>query len=568
MDIQVIRRRVGSWDGGLFIVLFAAALTRLAWVGLYQLKWDEVRILTDSLRLARYGEWTWLSNATSWGGLPGHSPFSVYVLSIPYVLTADPRVPRLLVAVMGVAAVGILYVMTKRYFGRGAALIAGLLFATAPTAIEWSSYVWNPNLAQPFIALWALTGLIGYYEGRRWAQIAHWPMLSLAVQAHPGNGLLLPLSGLLLVVGWFRGDRRKLVLHTALSGLVVLLTLIPWIIGVAKAGLSDSGDDLAFEEVQRTFSYIRTTFSTLVSSTEFWTYFRGDGWWPSLKTDKILWVKTWLTLAGVVWLLWEGWRSKWKGFPGVFLALLTLIPLIGFWVSPIDVVDFYLMALMFGAFPVQGIVLAKLAASRRGAWIPVGAAVVVFVGLQSWLVLGAWHWMKTEGTQEAFRAPLVVHLDLMDEWSARAEHIVVLTETLEGKYGATEQTGLWQVVGEAEGIQVVNMPQGIPIDPDGEVLASTYGGTMIPQLFGEGERAGELSNGQPMFRWVYIPPQFTPPLNFIPESSARFDNGAKILGLETLDKPQAGKPWKIILYWQPEKTDIAKQYQFSVRVVD
>ncbi|HEX3050540.1 MAG TPA: hypothetical protein VHP83_07800, partial [Aggregatilineaceae bacterium] len=47
-----------------------------------------------------------------------------------------------------------------------------------------------------------------------------------------------------------------------------------------------------------------------------------------------------------------------------------------------------------------------------------------------------------------------------------------------------------------------------------------------------------------------------------------FDNGAKILGLETLDKPQAGKPWKIILYWQPEKTDIAKQYQFSVRVVD
>jgi predicted small integral membrane protein len=60
MDIQVIRRRVGSYDWGLFVVLLAAALTRLAWVGLYQLKWDEVRILTDALRLARYGEWTWL----------------------------------------------------------------------------------------------------------------------------------------------------------------------------------------------------------------------------------------------------------------------------------------------------------------------------------------------------------------------------------------------------------------------------------------------------------------------------------------------------------------------------
>ena len=79
--------------------------------------------------------------------------------------------------------------------------------AVRPVAVrrEWSRFVWNPNIAQPFIALWMLTGLLGYSEGRRWARIGHWLALSGAVQAHLGLASQLgPLSLLLVVLAWVR----------------------------------------------------------------------------------------------------------------------------------------------------------------------------------------------------------------------------------------------------------------------------------------------------------------------------------------------------------------------------
>ncbi|HVO71594.1 MAG TPA: glycosyltransferase family 39 protein, partial [Aggregatilineaceae bacterium] len=163
---NILARSIRRWDLALISVILVAAVARLSWPGLYQLKWDEVRMLTASLRLARYGEWTWLSNNTSWANLPGHSPFNTYLISLPYFFTGDPRVPRLLIGVMGTLAAAVIYVLTRRYFGRSAALVAGLFIAADPHAVEWSSYVWNPNIAQVFLALWLLTGLLGYYEGK------------------------------------------------------------------------------------------------------------------------------------------------------------------------------------------------------------------------------------------------------------------------------------------------------------------------------------------------------------------------------------------------------------------
>ncbi|MBN1681437.1 MAG: glycosyltransferase family 39 protein [Anaerolineae bacterium] len=560
-------------DWAFLAVIFTAALVRLPWPGLYQLKWDEVRILDRSLRLARHGEWVWLSNNTSWSVIPGHSPFSNYVLALPYLISTDPRLPRLLVGVMGVIAVGLLYWSTRRYFGRTAAATAGLLFALSPSAVDWSRFVWNPNLAQPFLALWVLTGLLGYVEGKRWAQAVHWLALSLAVQAQVGYILIAPLSLLLVAVGWFRAetDRRALLRYTALGCAIAAISLIPWIIGSIDAGFpaKTSAEDDTFTH---TFDYVQTVFSTLASSTEFWVNERaaaGDNnWWPVLAWDRVLRIKTWLTLAGAAWLLAEWVRERDRRVPGAFLALLTVWPLIGFVVSPIFIMDFYLMPVLFGAYPVQGIVLARLAAIRSWARWPVAGVIAVFALLQGWLIVGAAHWLDVDGAQEAFRAPMRLHLDLLDSWAEHGADIVLLTETVEGKYGPTEQAGLWRVTGEGYPSRVVNMPQGIPIHPGGQVIVGTLNGPAIPLLFGAGMTAGELNSGDPIFRWVTIPAGYAPEPDVVPDGPDRFSSGVRVLGVEARGGLVPGQPWPLTLYWQPERSDIDQQYQFSVRLID
>jgi len=480
-------------------MLFAAVF-RMSCPGLYQFKLDEASMLQKALRLARYGEWTWLSTHTTWGSLAGHSPLSVYIPATQYLFTNDPRVPRLVVGLMGVLAVGVLAWTVQRYYGRAAGLIAGMLLAASPMAVEWSVYVWNPNYGQLFLALWVCFGLLGYYEGKRWPQALHWLMLGLATQAHPGNILIAPLSLGLLIAAWFCkvSSRRVLILYTVIGWGLALLTAIPWIIGLLDAGFQSSKSQT--ESIQYSFDYVRIVYSEIVSGTDFWTNFRTiydvpHTWWPSFKLDKILAVKTWLTLAGVVWLLVEVYRRRWKATPGAFLALLAVWPLIGFLVSPIYLTDFYIMALMFGAFPVQGIVFARLARTQTWAWLPVSVLIAVFLFMQTWLIVGAWRWLNIGGTQEAFRAPVWVHRDSLAEWSEKEPNIVLLAETVEGKYGPSIQGQMWDVLAAGYSTCVVEMAQGIPIDPDGTVIAGTVRGTTIPTLFETAQTAGKLSKG-------------------------------------------------------------------------
>ena len=572
----MVARRVRQASPALLAVLIVAAVVRLLWPALYQFKMDEFWLMDRSLRLARHGEWTWLSNKTNWSVLPIHSPLNTYIVALPYLITPDPRAPRVLVGLLGVAATGVLYAFTRRAFGPRAALITGLLFALSPFAVEWSRFVWNPNIAQPFIALWMLTGLLGYIEGRRWARIGHWLALSVAVQAHLGLASQLgPLSLLLVALAWVRqpAERRALIQHTALGAALAAVTCIPWVIGLLEAGLFQEDSAPARDEPGHTFQYVRIVFSSLASGTDYWSIARAGSsegnWWPPLVTEKILWARTWLTLAGLGWLAVTGWRRRWDGVPRLLLVLLTLWPLVNFLVSPIFVVDFYLMPIMFGAVVVQGAFFARLSEIQPWTRWPVAGAVLVLLALQVWLLAATWRWLQIDGVQEPFRAPMSLHMSLLDEWAQATDGTVtLLTETKEAKYDKTEQEWLWDVIGESHDTRVVRMPQGIPIDPRGQIAVGTLRGNTIPALFGEGNLAGEVSTGEPIFRWIKIPPGYQPALDYVPETIAWFDNGARILGIEVLGEPQPGQPWPLRVIWQPEVTDIDAQFQFSVRAVD
>lgn len=567
-------------DWALVVILLIAFLARGWNPGAYPVVWDETQIHYKALMLARHGQWTWLGNPSSWRGLPAHSPFSTYVLAIPYLLSTNPLVTRLFVALLGTLAVGILYVMMKRYYGYVAAIMTGLLFAVMATAVHWSRFVWNPNVAQPFIALWVFTGLLGYYEKKHWAQVMHWLMLSAAMQCQASYVLLAPVSLVLLIYGWFwdKKQRRVLLRTTVLAGVLVGVSLIPWIIGLAstpffQTNMLSSGQ---LAGGMPPLSDVSRIYSSVVSSTEYWSIQRfqapAGNWWPNADlSDSVLWLQTDLMLVTAVALIVLGVRDSKRHFPGLFMALAALSMLIAFPLASAAkaVVDFYLMPTLFGAIPVLGILLAYL--WKKARWTRALAVVLLsaLVIIQSWLVIATLRWLDISGTTEVYRAPLTVHQTLLRDWLRDGGQVVILSETVEAKYGTTEQETLWAVLDDGQPVRVIDMPQGIPVAPGGEMLVSSYKGTTIPTLFGDQTAENNtLSDQTPMFRWLKVTPDMLPKPTILPQGSARFSNGATLLGFQAADAPQSGKTWALNLLWTTERGPVDQQNQFSIRLID
>src|SRR3954452_6330652 len=83
------------------------------------------------------------------------SPAYYYVLAIPMGLFwLSPVAGAGMVAVLGVASVGLVYALTRTWFGRPAAVASALVYAVSSIGIVSARTAWNPNLL-PFFALLA-----------------------------------------------------------------------------------------------------------------------------------------------------------------------------------------------------------------------------------------------------------------------------------------------------------------------------------------------------------------------------------------------------------------------------
>lgn len=117
-----------------------------------------------------------------------------YYLMLPamFVSRLSPVGPAVLVALLGVATVGMVYFFGREWVGWRAALMAAFLYALSPVAIIYSRSSWNPNI-MPFFALLAIFGI-----WRVWQQKQFWWLpiiglaLSFALQSHWLGLLLLP----------------------------------------------------------------------------------------------------------------------------------------------------------------------------------------------------------------------------------------------------------------------------------------------------------------------------------------------------------------------------------------
>lgn len=123
-------------------------------------------------------------------------PLSVYILQPFALFTADPLPQVIALALWNVLGIALCYIFALRYFGRRAAAIAALLFATCGAAVDYSRFIWQQNYLPPLLMLWAFTLYHGAVRGRRPWLAANLALLVVIASLHPTG---LALAGVTLV---------------------------------------------------------------------------------------------------------------------------------------------------------------------------------------------------------------------------------------------------------------------------------------------------------------------------------------------------------------------------------
>jgi hypothetical protein len=541
----------------LFVVLFAAALVRLSDPSIVEFKLDEAWVS----RLAR--EWVGggplpLTGMPSSVGVP-NPPTSVYVMAIPYAFTSDPVIATMFVAVLNVVGVGLLWLLAFRYWGRTAALVAGLMYAVSPWAVLYSRKIWAQNLHTPLVLMAVLLGLYGFLEGKRWAQVLCLPVLIFALQIHFAAFALFPLYLWLLWTGrqriWWPG--------LALSVVLAALTLAPYVASLngnaTGALVSASGLSSGTPEFRRDALEMVAELAT------------GVGMAPTLASeatasDLLRAVPApeplWLVLAvPIVAGLGLVWTRRYRGLAGL-ITLWVVLPLLFFSLDWTQVHAHYFIASIPALFLLAGVTMDWLSRNVPGQPF---TRTILLVSLVTILMTQFVWWRGVMryvalGTAPNFGVPLGQLMPIRDLLMNDDDVVIVTRNSRIDQHviPAIWHTMLYsptRCVTAIDGEVVLPQPQErftVMVAPDGadEVIDAYALGEPISIPVGNGDvyRIYSQATSEPVDTpdWQHL--------------SARFDNGVTLTGYRADND-------KLRLSWTTPGPQLA-QYQYFVHLLD
>jgi 4-amino-4-deoxy-L-arabinose transferase-like glycosyltransferase len=233
------------------LVLLAAALrfvnlpTRGTWDA------DQGHDMLVLRGLVGAGELPLLGPPTSIGDFH-HGVLYYYLLAPAAALTgADPLGVVAAIALAGVAAVAVTWWLARAIGGPVAGAVAGLLMAVSASAVDESTFIWNPNL----IALSSSIALAAAWRAWTGGRAAWWVVAGLGVvvtmHCHVlGSVLLPPVAGLWVadMRRWHPGAIRSARLR---AGMLALLFLI---LSYVPLAIHELGND--FSEVRAALEFI------------------------------------------------------------------------------------------------------------------------------------------------------------------------------------------------------------------------------------------------------------------------------------------------------------------------
>ena len=183
-----------------------------------------------------------------------HGALYYYLLSPAALLTGgdSPLAVVTFIALAGIAAVLVTWWLARDIGGPVAGLVAGLAMAVSASAVDESTFIWNPNLIALSSAI-ALTGAWRAWTTRdpRWWLLAA-VGTAITMQCHVLGVTLLPIVGALLVADARSrgpGSERRRVWVLGLAGLgIVALSFLP-------LAIHELTND--FSEVSAALDYLR-----------------------------------------------------------------------------------------------------------------------------------------------------------------------------------------------------------------------------------------------------------------------------------------------------------------------
>jgi len=128
------------------LILLGAALLRLARLDLMAFEMDEGAACIVAVRYMRYGLLPLVGIKTSLQFY--NSPLFIYVLSPIFLVATDPRCAAAFFALLGTAAVYVVYRTGREFFSPAVGLLAAAMMAVSPSAIEYSRRLWGHSLIQ------------------------------------------------------------------------------------------------------------------------------------------------------------------------------------------------------------------------------------------------------------------------------------------------------------------------------------------------------------------------------------------------------------------------------------
>ncbi|MBE3558726.1 MAG: glycosyltransferase family 39 protein [Ktedonobacteraceae bacterium] len=220
-----------SWE-------FYALIALAAFLRLYRL--DTVVFGVDEgnmFHLARdfftHGFFPITGNRSSIGNL--YFPILIYFLMIPAALSANPQWADALIGLLNTFGVVITYIFTRRYYGRMAATIASLLFATSSMALIFSNSIWQPNMLPPLNMLFLFCVFRGVVERRKGWLFPALVLFGLLYELHSTAIYMLEV----LVPACFFAWRTLRIRDGIFAALVLLVSAVPFIAWEFKSGFAD-----------------------------------------------------------------------------------------------------------------------------------------------------------------------------------------------------------------------------------------------------------------------------------------------------------------------------------------
>jgi len=147
-----------------------------------------------------------------------------------FLANFSPVGPAVEIALLGEATILLMWFVSKKWFGKYAAVVSSLLYAISPVVIYHSRSSWNPNI-MPLFSLILIFSLWKIWNERSW----NWLIIagvsfSFVIQSHYLGLILLPTIFLFYVVSLLRDYKneslRKMILKNTLWATGIVLTLM------------------------------------------------------------------------------------------------------------------------------------------------------------------------------------------------------------------------------------------------------------------------------------------------------------------------------------------------------